>query len=323
VRKLASVVVTAGLLVSLSACAGSPFSPAGCTPDYTAGSNSALVSAKGSLGKDPKTDFPTPIVSKTSQASVVIDGEGDLVAKGAAVDAQISIYDAKSGELVISTDYSGAGLRLLAAQGQPAFGALAECVTVGSRVVGVGPAGELIGQASIDQNSIPLTVDDTVVLVVDVIRSFLGRANGADQPAQAGFPSIVLAPDGRPGFTIPSADAPTDLKIATLKAGNGATVKEGDSVVLAYTGVLWDTKKVFDSTWENGAPTTLTASSMAENADGSGLVPGFAEALIGAKVGSQVIVVIPPKFGYPTGSAPASIPDGATMVFVFDVLGIE
>jgi peptidylprolyl isomerase len=52
-------------------------------------------------------------------------------------------------------------------------------------------------------------------------------------------------------------------------------------------------------------------------------VPGFAKALIGQRVGSQVIAVIPPKDGYPTGQAPTTVPDGSTMVFVFDILGIE
>ncbi len=52
-------------------------------------------------------------------------------------------------------------------------------------------------------------------------------------------------------------------------------------------------------------------------------MPGLAEALIGQNVGSQVIVAIPPEQGYPEDQRPATIPEGSTMVFVFDVLGIE
>ena len=55
----------------------------------------------------------------------------------------------------------------------------------------------------------------------------------------------------------------------------------------------------------------------------TGVVPGLAEGLIGQTVGSQVIVVIPPELGYPAGQAPASVPEGSTMVFVVDILGLE
>ena len=43
---------------------------------------------------------------------------------------------------------------------------------------------------------------------------------------------------------------------------------------------------------------------------------------MGAKVGSQVIVVIPPgeEWGYPAGSGP--IDDDDSMIFVIDILGI-
>lgn len=322
-RKLASIAMTAGLLVTLSACSGSPFFGAACTPTYEPGSNSALITADGGFGNDPAAEFPTPLVAKSDEAQVVHEGDGDLVPVGGVADVQITIYDGQSGDKLISTDYAGSGLRAAAIEGQPAFGALAQCTTVGSRVVAVGTAGELIGESGITANGLPVGPDDAVVLVADVLRSFLGKANGADQIPQAGFPAIVLAPDGRPGFTFPNETAPTDLRYAALKAGNGAVVEEGDSVVVNYTGVVWDSQAVFDSTWENGVPATLVASDFTTTGDGSGVVPGLAEAMIGTKVGSQLIVVIPPEFGYPAGSAPASIGEDATIVFVLDILGIE
>lgn len=323
VRKLVGIIAAAGLVVSLSACSGSPFS-SGCTPVFAQGGNAALVTADGALGADPQAEFPTPLVAtKAPQSAVTHAGKGKVVEPGDAVNIQITIYDGENGNKLISTSYDATGLQLLAVIGTPAFGSISQCATVGSRVTAVGSAGDLIGQQSIDQNQplAGLTLGHTVVLVVDVTKAFLGRANGVDQLAQAGLPSIVLAPNGQPGFTFPKGAAPSDLRIATLKAGNGATVKKGDSIVVNYTGVLWDTKAVFDSTWDRNSPATLTAVSLAD--DQNGVVPGFAKAVIGAKVGSQVLVVIPPKDGYPSGSAPSSVPDGSTMVFVIDILGID
>lgn len=324
VRKLPALIAAAGLLVSLSACSGAA-SGSACIPAYAPGGNSALVKSDGTLGKDPKAQFPTPLVaSKQPQASVTLTGDGTRVQAGDAADIQITIYDGRSGDALISTDYTTDGLLLLAVEGAPAFGALAQCAPVGSRVSAVGTAGTLIGQAAITQNQAlaGLTLADTVVLVVDVTTSYLGRADGVDRLPEAGLPSIVLAPDGHPGFTFPPGTAPTGLKIATLKAGRGAKVEKGDSIVVNYTGVLWATEKtVFDSTWDRNAPAVLIATSLDD--DQSGVVPGFAKAVIGAKVGSQVLVVIPPKYGYPAGSAPSSVPDGSTMVFVIDILGVD
>jgi peptidylprolyl isomerase len=172
-----------------------------------------------------------------------------------------------------------------------------------------------------DNPQIPLENDATIVAVFDVARVFPGRANGAPQLGQDGMPAVVLAPDGRPGISVPSSAAPEDLRVAVLRKGSGTEVAEGDRVVLHYTGLLWDDEQVFDTSWETGVPATFTAASFED--DPEGVVPGLAKAVIGQTVGSQVIVSIPPAEGYPEGQAPASIPAGSTMVFVFDVLGIE
>ena len=324
VRKLPAIIAASALLVSLSSCAASPGGIDGCVPSIASGSNAALVTADGTFGNDPKASFPTPLVAAgASQVHVISDGNGNgkRVAPGATTVVQLTIYDGKTGDTIIATNYANAGALFSAIDSTPAFGAIGQCARVGSRVAAVGTAGDLIGDGAIQQNGLSLAADDTVAIVVDVQSVYLGKANGADQILKAGFPSIVLAPDGRPGFTFPDPKPPTELAIDTLKAGNGAKVKKDDRVVLHYTGVLWDTKKVFDSTWERNAPAMLVATSLEDSA--SGLVPGFAKALIGQRVGSQVIAVIPPKDGYPTGQGPSTVPDGSTMVFVFDILGIE
>ena len=49
---------------------------------------------------------------------------------------------------------------------------------------------------------------------------------------------------------------------------------------------------------------------------------GFAEALEGKTVGSQVLAVIPPDQGYGDQGSGA-VPGDATLVFVIDILGID
>ena len=82
--------------------------------------------------------------------------------------------------------------------------------------------------------------------------------------------------------------------------------------MLRYTGVVWDTGEVFDSSWENGSALVL----------GDDMIEGFTKAIEGQTVGSQVMAVIPPDLGY-GDQANGPIPAGATLVFVADIVGIQ
>ena len=51
------------------------------------------------------------------------------------------------------------------------------------------------------------------------------------------------------------------------------------------------------------------------------VIPGFADALIGQQVGSQIGVIIPPSQGY-GDQGNSQIPADSTLFFVIDVLGV-
>ena len=55
----------------------------------------------------------------------------------------------------------------------------------------------------------------------------------------------------------------------------------------------------------------------------TGFVAGFQKALEGQTVGSQVLVVIPPKDGYGEGDINANDLKGETLVFVVDIIGAQ
>lgn len=97
-----------------------------------------------------------------------------------------------------------------------------------------------------------------------------------------------------------------------LKQGDGAEVADGDTVTVQYQGVNWRTGKVFDQSWTRGAPSQFATNQV---------IKGFTKALVGQKVGSQVIAVIPPDMGYgAAGSESAGIKGTDTLVFVVDIL---
>jgi FKBP-type peptidyl-prolyl cis-trans isomerase len=151
-----------------------------------------------------------------------------------------------------------------------------------------------------------------------VKRAFPSRADGVVQLSRDGFPAVVLAPDGRPGITVPKADPPVkdDIAVEVLKKGSGPVVKQGDSVVVQYTGVLWSDNTVFDSSWENGAPVTFKVG------EGAQVIPGFSDALVGQTVGSQIGVIVPPSQGYGDQGSD-KIPAKSTLFFVIDILGVS
>ena len=101
-RKLPAILATAGLLVSLSACTGAPFSSA-CTPAFPSGSNSALVTADGPVGSDPKATFPTPLVAKTTEVTELVKGDGAVVAPGDVVDFQVTAQQGSTRDVLTAS----------------------------------------------------------------------------------------------------------------------------------------------------------------------------------------------------------------------------
>ena len=108
------------------------------------------------------------------------------------------------------------------------------------------------------------------------------------------------------------APEPT-LVTRDLVEGDGAVAGLRDTVRIQYVGALYNTGKVFDSTWGRRAePATFPL---------SGVVPGFAQGIAGMHVGGRRQIVIPPDLGY-GARANGPIPGDSTLVFVVDLLAI-
>ncbi|HWU45924.1 MAG TPA: peptidylprolyl isomerase [Humibacter sp.] len=298
-RRVPALLITAGLLVAaLSGCSSN--ADASCVVDP--GNASKLVTASGSFGSQQTVHFPTPLDTTQLQRSILRQGTGAPLEQGQLVETELTYFDGKTGKKF----ESASAMIPVSKTPYPGLGSALRCVPVGSRVSIVGSAKSIFGadraqQAGFDPNQ-PL------VFVVDAERASLARANGSVRPGQPGFPTVVLAPNGQPGLTIPNNDAPKTVRSEVLKQGHGATVTKHDKLVVNFTAVDWSGKTVTASSWQDGAPVVWD---LAADASSGGAPAGLTKQLVGSHVGSQLVVIVPA-----TGST------GTATAYVVDVLGI-
>ncbi|QVQ52519.1 FKBP-type peptidyl-prolyl cis-trans isomerase [Spiractinospora alimapuensis] len=188
--------------------------------------------------------------------------------------------------------------------------------TVGSRVVCAFPPPE---QDPMMAQGGPMPAS---VVVFDIEGHYpSGSTVDAEQTNDAGgdLPTVTETDDAGPEISIPDADAPEDLEVEVLAEGDGPEVEAEQQLVLQYTGVMWNNGEVFDSTWDpegrDGAP-------IAQFQIGVGaVIEGWDEGLVGQRVGSRVLLVIPPDMAYGDEDEvdDPEAPSGP-LVFVVDIL---
>ena len=251
-----------------------------CASAAPSGSVSDGVVVTGDAGSEAPSRSTAPLEITSAERTVVVEGDGDPIASGDLVQYGATIFDATTGELLESGGYderdpAGAGVRRLG------LGSVLRLRERG-RPHRDGPSGHRPGRR--------------LGVGAGRARHVVPPPRGASRRTRwpACRPSSSTTTARRPS-RIPEGDAPTEVQIATLKKGDGAVVNPGDTVLVHYTGVKWSDGTVFDSSWDRGTPTSFAT---------TGVVEGFKQALEGQTVGSQVLVVIPPAFGYGAQARP-------------------
>lgn len=101
-----------------------------------------------------------------------------------------------------------------------------------------------------------------------------------------------------------------ELKVETVKEGQGEGAKSGDSVVVHYTGWTggFESKSKFDSSLDRGQPFEVTLGQRR-------VIQGWEQGLLGMKVGEKRRLTIPFNLGYGAKGSPPKIPPYATLYF--------
>lgn len=148
-------------------------------------------------------------------------------------------------------------------------------------------------------------------------KNALKTAEGTKVNPAAWAPKVTFGKAG----TVPTLDfkgtpKPTGkLQVTKLIEGKGKKIKAGQTLIAHYVGQVHKGAEPFDSSYSGGQPASFPI--------GVGqVVEGWDQSLVGQRIGSRVIVQIPPKLGYGEGgNEQAGIKGTDTLVFVVDILG--
>lgn len=310
--RIASILTVSLLALTVAGC-----STAGGDNCIPSGPASSAVKVDGEFGVAPTLTIDGTLAATSTERSVVIAGTGEAVEDGDSVKMNYTLYNGTTGEEIEKSEYTeGSELSYPIDTAATSFVGLSKalaCTTVGTRIVAVIPNAEGFGDQAAQAG---LGAEDTLVFVIDVTgvaQEPLAEATGEPVAPLEGFPDVVFT-DGNPTVTIPDGPVPTEFAISTLIQGAGEVVAEGATVVVNYEGVNWNTGAVFDSSFDRGSPATFGTAEV---------IAGFRDALVGQKVGSRVVVIIPSDLGYGDAGSGELIKGGDTILFVVDILGVQ
>jgi peptidylprolyl isomerase len=133
---------------------------------------------------------------------------------------------------------------------------------------------------------------------------------GGSVPDVANATNLQVAP----AISAGTPPAPTSLVTKDLVVGSGATATPTSTVKVQYVGANYADGKVFDSSWSRGSAATFPLNQV---------IPGFAQGIVGMKVGGRRVIVIPSSLGYGAAGSPPAVGPNENLVFVVDLTALQ
>lgn len=308
-------------LLALTACGSPSASPssspsAELTPATASPSPSASVPVQTSLdgitvtgekGKTPKVTFkPKPFVIDKTQTKVLVAGTGDPALADGMVTINYHGINGRDGAVFDSSFTRKTSATFPLANVITGFKTGLTGQKAGSRVLVVIPSSDGYGDTGSSDGTIK--AGDTLIFVVDILAVSATDPAGAAVTPPAGLPAVTGSASEKPTVTMPGTSAPTTMTAQTLIQGTGAKVTKNDTIYARFVGYSWKTGKLIHDQW---TPITGELSST---------IPGWKTGLVGKTVGSRVLLVLPPAYGYPEGANNPPLEKGDTIVYVVDLL---
>lgn len=307
-RRLPAALLPLVLATTLVACGSDDSSDEGSeSSDSLHG-----ITISGDLGSAPEVKWDGKLDVDETETTVVTEGDGDTIEDGDQVQVNLWIGNGFTQEQAYSSYDEGGQEETVTADDQlaPVFKDAVLGQTIGSRVAVTATGVDAFGEAG--NTAIGIAPTDTVLIVVDLMEEFT-PPTPEDVPSSQ-MPGIVEE-KGEPvgldfeGLPEPEADG---FRRTVVKEGDGATLTADMTITANYLGMVYGAKKPFDESF-SGEPLVQPL---------SGLVPGWIYGLDGLKVGSRVLLQIPPDLGYGAQDKPG-IPANSTLYFVLDIVDAQ
>jgi FKBP-type peptidyl-prolyl cis-trans isomerase len=316
-RTLAIIALPLLACLVIAGCGSSKPTPAKTSTAAANTNSNASITVAGAFGTTPVVNIPKQKADNKLTVKTIIQGTGPTVTRTDSMAANFVLYfwDGTSSTLKANTFTSNP--TVIGGTMLPGLETALIGQKVGSRILAVVPPADGYGTSGDSQLGISGTT--TLVFVIDVIKSYSDTASASGTVESDGggsLPTVSSHPGSAPTVTFPSSSPPSTLVSKTLIKGNGPKLVKGQFVIAQYTGYIWRTKKVFDSSWTDGSPFGFVMDASPEQ-----VISGWDTGLAGQTVGSRVMLVIPPKDGYGTsGASQAGIKGTDTLVFVVDII---
>ena len=317
-RLLAITVIPLLACLVIAGCGSSK--PSASSSSSAAANNSsanASVTVAGAFGTTPVVKIPKLHANNKLTVKTVIPGTGSTVTKSDAMAANFVLYFWSGTSNTLKANTFTQNPTVIGGTMLPGLETALIGQKVGSRVLAVIPPAD--GYGTSGNSQLGITGSTTLVFVIDVIKSYTDTASASGTQVSNGggtLPTVTAHAGSAPTITIPANNPPSALVTKTLIKGSGPKVAKGQFVIAQYTGYIWRTKKVFDSSWTSGSPFGFVIGASPEQ-----VIPGWDTGLTGQTVGSRVMLVIPPKDAYGSaGQSQAGITGKDTLVFIVDII---
>ncbi|QPL95772.1 FKBP-type peptidyl-prolyl cis-trans isomerase [Streptomyces clavuligerus] len=315
-RRIAGLLLVPALLLSTAACGseenkGSDSNPS--TSGAVAQGGLPAITAGAKFGEKPTLAKGVGAPPKELKIEVISEGKGAVLKKGdlANVNYLGQVWDGtepfdNSFDRKQPFEVSVGGRGVIEGWQKALDGQ-----KVGSRLeVSIPPA-----LAYKDKEQPGIKANSTLVFVMDIVeaKSIPLSAKGTEVPqTDSALPVVGTNTDGQaPSVKIPSSTPPKELVAEYVLEGSGPELTETDSVLVRYQGYVWKGAEQFDSTYRTQTTPTWPLAQVT--------VPGLKQGLVGKKVGSRVLLVLPPDQGF-GDKQQNNIPKDSTLVFVVDLL---
>ncbi|MDR3069472.1 MAG: FKBP-type peptidyl-prolyl cis-trans isomerase [Propionibacteriaceae bacterium] len=317
--KLTATAAGIALLAGMSGCADSSPAPSSGSPSASAGVSAGTVFSEKDIaalktvtfadaeGGKPVITVPSDLVLTGPAAVILREGDGEAIKEGDQISLDLAQYTIPGAALVASS-FDGSAAQQAVQYSPAKLNPDILELLAGKKV---GTVFALAQKISAETETENVQFGLTVAKVAGISKVYT-RAEGKAVTPPKGLPSVSLDAKGAPTIKIPKGFKPSGKLVSEyLIEGNGPVVPQGASITVNYLGVLLNGTQ-FDSSWARGETASFSL---------TGVVQGWGQGLAGKKVGSQVLLVVPPDLGYGS-EANGKIPANSTLVFVVDILAL-